>query len=105
MGRSLPASPRFDFLPRIFLLNAPLIKNPCAGDKDKSQGQRRQIPELLAVKSIQYVGPLPPEFQNFTVFSADVLTGARKAEAAKALLDLLTTPAAARVFKAKGMEP
>ncbi len=65
----------------------------------------QQIPELLAVPGIQYVGPLPPELQNFTVFSAGVLTGARQAEAAKALVDFLTTPTAARVFKAKGMEP
>ena len=65
----------------------------------------QQIPELLAVPSIQYVGPLPPEFQNFTVFSAGVLTGARQAEAAKDLLNFLTTAAAARVFKTKGMEP
>ena len=57
------------------------------------------------MKSIQYAGPLPPEFQNFTVFSAGVLTGTRQAEAAKALLDFLTTPAAARVFKAKGLKP
>lgn len=65
----------------------------------------QQIPELLAVPGIQYVGPLPPELQNFTVFCAGVLTGARHPEAAKALLDFLRTPAAARVFKAKGMEP
>ena len=65
----------------------------------------QQIPELLAAPSIQYGGPLPPELQNFTVFSAAVLTGARQAEAAKALVDFLTTPAAVRVFKAKGMEP
>jgi molybdate transport system substrate-binding protein len=65
----------------------------------------QQIPELLAVKSIQYVGPLPAELQYFTLFSAGVLTGARQPEAAKALIDFLSTPAAARVFKAKGLEP
>ena len=65
----------------------------------------QQIPELLAVRGIQYVGPFPPELQNFTIFTAGVLTGARQPEAAKALIDFLSTPAAARVFKAKGMEP
>jgi molybdate transport system substrate-binding protein len=48
---------------------------------------------------------LPPELQNFTIFTAGVLTGARQPEAAKALIDFLSTPAAAGVFKAKGMEP
>jgi len=33
------------------------------------------------------------------------LAGAKQAEAAQALVKFLTTPAAARVLKAKGMEP
>jgi molybdate transport system substrate-binding protein len=65
----------------------------------------QQIPELLAVKEIQYVGPLPPELQIATVFTTGVMTGARQPEAAKALIDFLTTPAAVRAFKAKGLEP
>jgi molybdate transport system substrate-binding protein len=65
----------------------------------------QQIPELLAVPGIQYVGPLPAELQIFTIFTAGVMTGARQPEAAKAFIDFLSTPAAARVFKAKGMEP
>ncbi len=65
----------------------------------------QQIPELLAVKAIQYVGPLPEGFQNFTLFTAAVMTSARQPEAAKALLDFLTSPAAAQLYKAKGFEP
>ena len=65
----------------------------------------QQIPELMAVKEIQYVGPLPKELQNFTVFTAGVMTNARQPEAAKALIDFLTTPAAVSLFKAKGFEP
>ncbi len=65
----------------------------------------QQIPELLAVPSIQYLGPLPEGFQHFTLFTAGVLTGARQPEAAKALIDFLTTSAAARLFRAKGFEP
>ena len=65
----------------------------------------QQIPELKAVKEIQYVGPLPNELQNYTLFTAGVLTGARQAETAKAFLDFITTPAAVKVFAAKGLEP
>jgi molybdate transport system substrate-binding protein len=65
----------------------------------------QQIPELMAVKEIQYVGPLPKEFQIATVFTTGVMTGARQAEAAKALVDFLTTPAAVSLFKSKGLEP
>lgn len=65
----------------------------------------QQIPELMAVKEIQYVGPLPKELQIATVFTSGVTTGAKQAEAAKALVDFLTTPAAVGVFKSKGLEP
>jgi len=65
----------------------------------------QQIPELKAVKEIQYVGPLPKELQNFTVFTTGVMTNARQPEAAKALIDFLTTPAAVSLFNAKGFEP
>jgi molybdate transport system substrate-binding protein len=65
----------------------------------------QQIPELMAVKEIQYVGPLPKELQTATVFTTGVTTDARQPEAAKALLDFLTTPAAVRAFTAKGLEP
>jgi molybdate transport system substrate-binding protein len=65
----------------------------------------QQIPELKAVKEIQYVGPLPKELQNYTLFAAGVMTGSRQTEVAKAFLDFITTPAAANVFTAKGLEP
>ncbi len=65
----------------------------------------QQIPELLEVKGIQYVGPLPAELQNFTTFSAGVLTSAPQPEAARAFVDFLSSPGAALVFKAKGLEP
>ncbi len=65
----------------------------------------QQIPELMAVKEIQYVGPLPKELQIATVFTTGVMTDARQPDAAKALIDFLMTPAAVGAFKAKGLEP
>jgi molybdate transport system substrate-binding protein len=65
----------------------------------------QQIPELMAVPGIELVGPLPGEIQQTTVSSAGVFTGAREPGAAQALLDFLTTPASAKVFKARGHEP
>ena len=35
----------------------------------------QQISELIPVKGIQYLGPLPPEIQNVTVFSGGVHSG------------------------------
>jgi molybdate transport system substrate-binding protein len=64
-----------------------------------------QIPELMAVHGVELVGPLPKEVQLITVFSAGIASNARQPEAAKALVQFLTAPAAARVFKSKGLEP
>jgi len=65
----------------------------------------QQIPELMAVPGIELVGPLPREIQQTTVSSAGIFTGARDPRAAQALIDFLSTPNSARVFKARGLEP
>ena len=64
----------------------------------------QQMPELMAVPGIDIVGPLPPDIQIVTVFSAGVSTAAKNVEGAKALLAFLKTPKAAAVMRSKGME-
>ena len=65
----------------------------------------QQIPELMAVPGIEVVGPFPAELQKISVTTAGIFTDSRQPEAARALFDYLTTPAAARVFKMKGFDP
>ena len=64
----------------------------------------QQIPEILPVKGIQYLGPLPAEIQYTTVFSAGLHTAARQADAARAWIKFLKTPEAAVFYKKYGME-
>ena len=64
-----------------------------------------QISEILPYAGADLVGPLPPEIQLYTVFSAAVSTGAKQPDAARALIRFLTAPAAAAVFKIKGLDP
>ena len=64
----------------------------------------QQIPEILPVKGIQYLGPLPAEIQYNTVFSAGLHTAARQADAARAWIKFLKTPEAAAFYKKYGME-
>ena len=64
-----------------------------------------QISEILPVKGITLVGPLPADIQNYTVYAAGLGANAKESEAAKALLKTLSGPAAADVLKSKGMEP
>jgi molybdate transport system substrate-binding protein len=64
-----------------------------------------QISELLPIKGIDIVGPLPPDIQEITVFSAGIHAGAMQADGAKALAAFLTAPAAAAAIKKHGMDP
>lgn len=65
----------------------------------------QQISELLHIKGIQYLGPLPPEIQHTTVFAAGLHTAAAAPEAAKALVKFLTGPEAGPIIRKNGMEP
>src|SRR4029079_12981158 len=64
-----------------------------------------QISEILPVKGITLVGPLPADIQNYTIYAAGLGANGKESEAAKALLKTLSGPAAADVLKSKGMEP
>jgi molybdate transport system substrate-binding protein len=63
-----------------------------------------QISEILPVKGVKLVGPLPAEIQNYTTYAVAVGADAKQSDAARALLKLLTGPAAESVLKARGME-
>jgi molybdate transport system substrate-binding protein len=65
----------------------------------------QQVSELLPVKGIDYLGPLPPDIQEVTVFSAGVHKAATAPDAGRALLKFLTAPEAAPIIKKTGMEP
>ncbi len=64
----------------------------------------QQIPELIPVKGIDIVGPLPPELQNTTLISAGVFVNAQQPAAAADFLKFLTTPDTADVYRANGFE-
>ena len=65
----------------------------------------QQICELLPIDGIDYVGPLPPDVQEITLFAGAVHVRAQAPQTAKALLDFLKTPGARHVISAKGLEP
>ena len=65
----------------------------------------QQVSELLPVPGIELVGPLPPDIQEITTFSAGVHAKAKEPNAARALVDFFKAPAAAPAIRKKGMEP
>jgi molybdate transport system substrate-binding protein len=64
-----------------------------------------QISEILPVKGVTLVGPLPKEIQNTTTYAAALNASPLNKEAAAALIKALAGPGAAAVLKSKGMEP
>src|ERR1700712_4430324 len=65
----------------------------------------QQISELMPVAGIDIVGPLPPELQKITVFSAGIASVSREPDAGKALIKFLASPAASAAITRSGMEP
>jgi molybdate transport system substrate-binding protein len=61
-----------------------------------------QVSEILPYAGAEVGGMLPPDIQSFTAFSLGI---GKDSEPAQSLASFLTTPAAAAVVKAKGLEP
>ena len=65
----------------------------------------QQVAELLPVPGITFAGRLPPEVQQMTVYSAGLASGAKDAEAGRALIRYLTSAGAAAVIEKNGLLP
>jgi molybdate transport system substrate-binding protein len=65
----------------------------------------QQISELKPIAGIDLVGPLPPQVQKFTLFSAAVVVGSREPVGARKLIEFLASAAAAPAIRDSGMEP
>jgi molybdate transport system substrate-binding protein len=63
------------------------------------------ISEILPYAGAEVAGPLPAEIQFYSVSTGAVAANSKVGEAAHTVIRFLTTPAAAAVFKAKGLEP
>jgi molybdate transport system substrate-binding protein len=64
----------------------------------------QQLSELIHLEGISIVGPLPPEIQITTTFSAGVCTATTQADAVRAMLAYMASPAATAAKLRQGME-
>ena len=58
----------------------------------------------VGLDGVDLVGPLPDGLQTVTVYAAGILVKAEQPDAAGTLVEFLRTPAAAAVFRARGLE-
>ncbi len=63
-----------------------------------------QISEILPVKGVTFVGPMPAEINKVTVYASSLLAGAPTPDAGRALLAYLARPEFRRRFAAAGLD-
>jgi len=64
----------------------------------------QQLSELMNLKGIQVLGPLPPSIQTLTVFAGGIATASAHPDGGRALLAFMITPATAATKQRHGME-
>jgi molybdate transport system substrate-binding protein len=63
------------------------------------------LTNVLTAPGVELVGPFPGDLQQELVFTSAIAADTSEADAARALIDYLKTPAATAVIKAAGMTP
>jgi molybdate transport system substrate-binding protein len=63
-----------------------------------------QISEIVPVRGVTLVGPLPKDLQKLTVYSAGLATGSAQPDAAKAFIAFVSRPAFKAKFASAGLD-
>jgi molybdate transport system substrate-binding protein len=63
-----------------------------------------QVTVIAATPGVELVGPLPAEIQNYLQFTAGILVSSKQPDAAKMLIEFLSSSNAASIMKLKGFE-
>jgi molybdate transport system substrate-binding protein len=63
------------------------------------------LSEIVPMKAVKAVGPLPQPIQNATAYAAGIMTGSSNREAAGRFIAMLTAPAQREAWLSLGFEP
>src|SRR3989475_12519045 len=75
-----------------------------AVEKGQAELVLHQISEILPVKGVTLVGPLPTELQKITIYSAGLAAKSAQQDAAKTFIAYLTRPASKEKFAGAGLD-
>ncbi len=103
-----------DLFPRLGILDAMKAKSVWVGNGQRTaavvaRGEAevccQQISEMLPVAGIEHITPLPAEIQKVSLYMAAVGANSTNRAAARQMIGLLSSPAAAAAIRASGLEP
>jgi molybdate transport system substrate-binding protein len=98
LGISPELKPRTHLFPN----SQDVLKSVAKGENEIGFGLTSDT-ELIT--GVELVGGLPGEIQSLTVYAAGIVAGTNQADAAKAFMSFLRSPATQAVLKSKGFEP
>jgi molybdate transport system substrate-binding protein len=103
-----------ELFPRLGILEAMKEKSIWVGNGQRTaavvaRGEAevccQQISEMLPVAGIAHITPLPAEIQKVSLYMAAVGANSTNVAAARQMIGLLSSPAAAAAIRASGLEP
>jgi molybdate transport system substrate-binding protein len=77
------------------------VRPVAAGEAELGIGQ---LSEIMLVKGVERLGPIPAELQSYTNLAAGIAVGTQDPTGAKAFIEFLASPASLPVLQAAGME-
>jgi molybdate transport system substrate-binding protein len=63
------------------------------------------LSELVAIEGVTIAGPLPADWQNYTIYAAAIPAASAARDVAQALIASITRPEAAETWRVAGLEP
>ena len=89
--------------PKIILQSVPGTPQTAVAD-GHAEMVMTLISEILPVKGIELLGPVPKELQSYVSFRGGVSANTKNAEAGRAVVKFFTSAKAAPAYKARGLE-
>jgi molybdate transport system substrate-binding protein len=63
-----------------------------------------QISEIVAVSTVDLIGPLPAGIQRYTLFASGIVASGKEQDVSRVFLSYISSPEAHMVWMAKGFE-